>query len=906
MSSDDRVKAGARFRPLMSEMGSSHHPPKPVDPLGAQPGDAFPVRPPGSPDEATVITARPGPGAQPARAPSPYELGKMLAGEQLNHFQLLEYVGGGMGAVFRARDTMLGRIVALKVLSRDQGADEETRRRFQNEAQSAARLDHENIARVYYVGEDRGLNYIVFEFIEGINLRELVEQKRGPLPLVEALSYTLQIARALEHASSREVVHRDIKPSNVLITSEGRAKLVDMGLARLHQVRAGGDDLTASGVTLGTFDYISPEQARDPRCADVRSDIYSLGCTLYYMLTARPPFPEGTVLQKLLQHNSDEPPDPREFNPELPEGLSTLVSRMLAKNPRRRYQSAADLIGDLTLLAEQAGVAASVWGLPLATARPGPPLSFVQRHLPWMVPVALLLAIVGALELFSRAPSPGTEAADVTLVHRPPNATSRPQRERPTKEKETPAEASREASSSREPGDSPDDVPAAPSSPDAMPNSPAAGSQPAQPATEMATAGPSRADATPPDNEVLRPGLLVVSADAHGPQRYSSLRAACSEAKNGDVIELRYNGRRDERPIVLNNLRFTVRAGDGYQPVIVFRPDDIDPLRYPRSMITVAGGRLTMLGVAVELVVPSPQDVPADNWSLFTLERCESLELEACSLTIRNGSDQVAFLHVQAAVGADSMMATDENMPDEPVNIRLENSIARGDGVVVRVSDVEPLNLTWDNGLIVTSDRFLAATGGQIAPRHATRVRLSLRHLTAVVGLGFCQLTNRFDAPYLRETEINLSDSILLSQARQPLVEQDGVDSVSTFQHQFSWNGDRNFYQGFDGDAFWRITDQNDPDESQRLSFLDWVSHWGQQHEFLPSWGEIAWKQLPPVDRPPHTARPAEYALSDVNGNMARDGASDGRDAGLSAAELPSLPDEEPIAATRPVTARVP
>ncbi len=134
----------------------------------------------------------------------------------------------------------------MKVLSQEQSGDDETLRRFQNEAQSAARLDHENISRVYYVSEDRGWHYIVFEFIEGANVRDLVYEQ-GPLPLADAVSYTLQIADALAHASGREVVHRDIKPSNVLITPDGRAKLVDMGLARQHHVEADNNDLTASG-----------------------------------------------------------------------------------------------------------------------------------------------------------------------------------------------------------------------------------------------------------------------------------------------------------------------------------------------------------------------------------------------------------------------------------------------------------------------------------------------------------------------------------------------------------------------------------------------------------------------------------------------------------------------------------
>ena len=226
--------------------------------------------------------------------------------------------------------------VALKILSPEHAADPETVARFQNEAQSAARLDHDNIARVYDVGKDRGLHYIVFEFIDGVNVRDLVESK-GPLSLAEAVSYTLQVADALAHAAERNVVHRDIKPSNLLITPAGQAKLIDMGLARLREVGAAAADLTASGVTLGTFDYISPEQARDPRNTDVRSDIYSLGCTFFFMLAGQPPFLGGTMLQKLLQHQGDQPPDVRQFRPELPEDVNRILRKMLAKDPRHRY-----------------------------------------------------------------------------------------------------------------------------------------------------------------------------------------------------------------------------------------------------------------------------------------------------------------------------------------------------------------------------------------------------------------------------------------------------------------------------------------------------------------------------------------------------------------------------------------
>ncbi|MBX6315909.1 MAG: serine/threonine protein kinase, partial [Isosphaeraceae bacterium] len=206
-------------------------------------------------------------------------------GDRIDVFELEESIGvGGMGAVFRALDAKLERHVALKILPPSQSGDSEVIQRFYQEARAAAKLDHENIARVYTVGCDGRYHYIAFEFIEGMTIRQRVLE-RGPLPVGEAINYTLQIAGALVHAAERGVVHRDIKPSNIIVTPQGRAKLVDMGLAR-HFERGGSDDgLTQSGMTLGTFDYISPEQARDPRDVDVRSDLYSLGCTLFHMLT---------------------------------------------------------------------------------------------------------------------------------------------------------------------------------------------------------------------------------------------------------------------------------------------------------------------------------------------------------------------------------------------------------------------------------------------------------------------------------------------------------------------------------------------------------------------------------------------------------------------------------------------
>lgn len=367
----------------------------------------------------------------PLVATSMEEIGRALEGHALGPYRLDRFVGGGgMGAVFRAVDTTLDRVVAVKVLSRHHSADIDMLRRFKNEAQLAARLDHENIGRVHAVGDDDGWHYIVFEFIEGTNLRDVVLAD-GPLDVPHAMRFTVQIAAALDHASARGVVHRDIKPSNIIVTPAGRARLVDMGLARLPTA-VGTPDLTASGMTLGTFDYISPEQARDPRAADVRSDLYSLGCTLFFMLVGRPPFSEGTLVQKLLQHQQSPPPAVVAERPDVPAGLGRIVSRLLEKEPADRYQHPADLVADLLAVAGEEGIdldAEGVAGRTGAVAQRGSS----SPHWPWVVPVLALLLLVAALRLLPmlagrgtgeapRSPSRGDRALDegISAVARGP------------------------------------------------------------------------------------------------------------------------------------------------------------------------------------------------------------------------------------------------------------------------------------------------------------------------------------------------------------------------------------------------------------------------------------------------------------------------------------------------------
>ncbi len=373
-------------------------PPPPDDPLSAN-------LPP-SDDTPTIITRHlAAVTATPASAPAPPpdDPAAGIRGRRLAHFELIEPIGvGGMAAVLRARDTQLDRLVALKILPPETANDSEIVRRFHQEARAAARLDHENIARVFYCGEDQRLHFIAFEFVEGENLRTLLE-RRGRLPAGEAVHYMLQVAAGLAHAARRGVVHRDIKPSNIIITPNGRAKLVDMGLARSLEPHGYGE-LTQSGVTLGTFDYISPEQALEPREADFRSDIYSLGCTFYHVLTGRPPVPDGTAAKKLHHQQHVKPVDPRHYVPDLPLEVVRLLDRMMAKDPGDRFESPEQLVQQLLAVARKLGAAPEVpeGVLSLEADLPAP---HAGRPLLWVAVAAVL--VVGLVLLLEQAPTGG-------------------------------------------------------------------------------------------------------------------------------------------------------------------------------------------------------------------------------------------------------------------------------------------------------------------------------------------------------------------------------------------------------------------------------------------------------------------------------------------------------------------
>lgn len=276
-----------------------------------------------------------------------WQADKLLAGKHrgfhLGKYKLLGAIGkGGMSHVYLAEHVLMQRRVAIKVLPRQRVKDKSYLSRFQLEARAAARLDDPNIVRVYDIDNEGDTHYIVMEYVEGKDLHQLVGAN-GPLSFNKAVDYIAQVANGLQHAHQMGLVHRDIKPANcLLLNSQNTVKLLDMGLAKLT------DDETSLTLAndenvLGTADYLAPEQALNSHEADARADIYSLGCTLYFLIAGRPPFPEGTISERLLKHQVEEPESLIKLRPDIPLSLADICRRMMAKKPEERPQTAGEV-----------------------------------------------------------------------------------------------------------------------------------------------------------------------------------------------------------------------------------------------------------------------------------------------------------------------------------------------------------------------------------------------------------------------------------------------------------------------------------------------------------------------------------------------------------------------------------
>jgi serine/threonine-protein kinase len=291
-----------------------------------------------------------------------FQAERLLAGRtsgfQLGQYRILDQLGrGGMGRVYKAEHQTMGRVVALKVLAPSILQTSRAQDLFLREVRAVAQLVHPNIVTAFDANEVGGRYFLVLEYVDGPNLEQLV-RRQGPLPADVACDYVRQIADGLQCAHNLGMVHRDIKPANLLVQTRGRApgspglvKISDFGLARLHASHAGptpgashpGTILTRDNTVMGTPDYLSPEQSRNLHKADIRSDLYSLGCTFYFLLTGQVPFPGGGTLDKLIRHSTESPPPVSAFRQDVPEPVLAIVARLMAKHPRERFQTPAEL-----------------------------------------------------------------------------------------------------------------------------------------------------------------------------------------------------------------------------------------------------------------------------------------------------------------------------------------------------------------------------------------------------------------------------------------------------------------------------------------------------------------------------------------------------------------------------------
>lgn len=279
----------------------------------------------------------------------------------IGDFVILEHIGdGGMGRVYKARNRETGKVVALKLLNPQSASDESAVRRFKREIETASRLNHPNIVATLGSGEQDGHQYLVMEFVDGHDLASLVRNNEQ-LPVQTAVDCVTRAAKGLIYSHDEQVIHRDIKPSNLLLSHSGEIRVLDMGLARIAGNIGPGEQtqtqITKTGSIMGTVDFMAPEQALNPKKADGRADIYSLGCTLFFLLTGEKPYPGETVMEVLVAHREAPIPSLTTARKDVPQSLETVFRKMVAKKPDSRYQSMSEVVTALESCLAEHGLA---------------------------------------------------------------------------------------------------------------------------------------------------------------------------------------------------------------------------------------------------------------------------------------------------------------------------------------------------------------------------------------------------------------------------------------------------------------------------------------------------------------------------------------------------------------------
>lgn len=720
-------------------------------------------------------------------------------GVRMGNIEVESRIGsGGMGAVFQAVDLELSRTIALKILHPTIAADPSLVARFRNEARACAELGHDNIARVFFAGEHDGVHYIAYEFAEGRTLKQLVDQQRV-LSAEETVNYAIQATLALNHMHSAGIIHRDIKPSNIILTTAGRIKVVDLGLARRESTDSIGD-LTVAGTTLGTFDYMAPEQARDPHAADIRSDIYSLGCTLYHMLTGQPPYPDGTAVQKMLDHQGKAPPDPRLITKDVPADLVAIVQKMMNTNPDERYLDPGQLLADLMDLAARMGL------------RSIPAEGIVWRR----VPVTRVRELSGALFLTGAVVAVCLTALAMHFLP------SRTERGGDTFEQ-----------FSRYLGVQPSSLP------DVTVPLTTAETQTKTPGTGISTVGPatpntpnSATDVTtvpevPTVNVQKSPPFVVHHLD-ETEEAVTSLQKAWEKVQDGDVIELNFDGPLAAPTYRLGALsgaqqQITIRAAAGRSPMLVFEGDDrVDQPLFPGQLFYLTSNlKLAIFGVDFQVNVK--ETVQDDRWVLFECNGANRVELQNCTITVENAprrDTSVFRLNDQTSLA----------YAGERTAISLRNVTIRGGCDLLLVDDQAGGDLNVENCAFAI-DGSLVNNRGSDANVPTGELSIRLSHTTSILGLPAIRMTDSefldggaVDRTLPRVDVISASSVYSSLDASGTLVDIKGNAERETLQDHLTWNGTHNLYHNFA--TFWVIESGSLDGDVRPYFFAEWIANW--------------------------------------------------------------------------------
>jgi serine/threonine protein kinase len=626
----------------------------------------------------------------------------------MGKYEVVQHLAtGGMGKVYRAHDTEHHRDVAIKVLPPEMAAQPHLLERFKREFASASKLDHDNIVRAYEFGECGGTWFLAMEYVEGYDLHDHVKQL-GSLDPEEARQIILQAARALRHAHAQRIVHRDIKPSNFLLTSNTPkpiVKLLDFGLAR--EIDADDFRVTRAGTTVGTIDYMSPEQARDSGAADIRSDLYSLGCTWYHLLCGQSPFPEGSLTERINKLINEAPPDLRDLNPRLSDECWTVIARLLAKDPNERYQTPAELIEVLhdlegKTVSRRRGPRSKSPKRRAASGVPGTsPTPRRNRLTIWyavagLVGVGILAGAIAALSMPRRLPDSPEEHSSIEPAPLPPPVAP-PREERIIRTTTLPIIKKEDSAPNRPPVEVKT----------LRTLSPSVLTADIKALRAEVDAPWKETSPVPADAQTVR----VSRAAPLSPQTFRSMADACKAGPPGKplIIEIHDNGPLFELPIdPIDGRHLIVRAGTGYRPLIVWdmRGTMSRLARKPDAphFLSLKKGRLQLEGLELAVSWPSTLEKPG---TLFDLEDTE-LCMRDCTLSVA-GKPRVGFTLARF------------HSTSEGARLRWTRCQLRGAGLTALDLDAPAAEILYDGCLVVGGQQTLLRIK---AGTRASRLRL--------------------------------------------------------------------------------------------------------------------------------------------------------------------------------------